>query len=140
MQKKDPNLVINLTGVDRTNGIIVNGTPKKLTDASLWEGSKDPYDITPDNTVISIGTGAYGNVSRRGNQTFFQDTTSMGGVYWQATIFRPETGKKSRISLKLTPAKLGEFEGLADLVLDLFSQNDQVKYTTKDGTVTPFSP
>ena len=140
MQKKDPSLVIGLTGVDRTNGIIINGSYKKLTDTEIWEGSKDPYDITPDNTVISIGTGAYGNTSRRGNQTFFQRNTSMGGIYWQANLFRPETGKKSRLSIKLTPAKLGEFEGLSEFVLDVINQIDQPKFTTKDGKQTPFSP
>lgn len=138
-QKKNPVLEIVPVGLERTNGVPVNGKARSLMQSSFWEVGQDPYLIDSSNTELLIGTGdAYGNQVTSGTDSYSQRSTSMGGIYWKTRKFHPETGKYKDLRFKLVNAKLGDFDGLADTVIDLFLHRNEPQYTNKEGIKTPF--
>lgn len=127
-------------GIARTAGKIQHGTQdRNLTTVKDYWTVKDVYQINPENTVIGIGTR---EGIKRGN-TILQkgNNYELGRSYWMVNVSRPETPNHDRkVPVHLNPVKIGDIEGLAEIILQCYEQYNQQFFTTKEGVQTPIDP
>lgn len=143
--KKNPNLKIVPTGINRTNGIVQNakdesGAPinRKLTDTRF--GIKDPYNITPDNTKIGVVTGPLGNrMVRFGTENWRANGSQMGTAVWRIQVPHPNEGTTKNLDVHLNPKTFKNSPKVVDFVYKMMTATSD-KYVTEDGVETPFYP
>ena len=137
--QKDPTLSIVPSGVARTAGRIQYGSEeRKLSDVSDYWEAKDEYDITPENTIIGVGTK---DGIRRGNTLFRKGNYEAGRSYWMVKVRRPESTNNDRtVPVPLNRVKIGEIPGLAEIIIQCYEQYRNGQFVTKDGIKTPIDP
>ena len=127
-------------GIARTAGRIQHGAQdNNLSSVKDYWTLNDVYQINPENTVIGIGTR---EGIKRGN-TILQkgNNYELGRSYWMVNISRPETPNHDRkVPVHLNPVKIGNIEGLAEIILQCYEQYNQQFFTTKEGVQTPIDP
>ena len=127
-------------GIARTAGRIQHGAQdNNLTSVKDYWTLNDVYQINPENTVIGIGTR---EGIKRGN-TILQkgNNYELGRSYWMVNVSRPETPNHDRkVPVHLNPVKIGDIEGLAEIILQCYEQYNQQFFTTKEGVQTPIDP
>ena len=127
-------------GIARTAGRIQHGAQdNNLTSVKDYWTLNDVYQINPENTVIGIGTR---EGIKRGN-TILQkgNNYELGRSYWMVNVSRPETPNHDRkVPVHLNPVKIGNIEGLAEIILQCYEQYNQQFFTTKEGVQTPIDP
>lgn len=127
-------------GIARTAGRIQHGTQdNNLNSVKDYWTLNDFYQINPENTVIGIGTR---EGIKRGN-TILQrgNNYELGRSYWMVNVSRPETPNNDRkIPVHLNPVKIGDIDGLAEIILQCYEQYNQQFFTTKEGVQTPIDP
>lgn len=141
----NPNLQVVPTQLRRTPGSIVNeknsdNSPKNrpLTE-SKWLTTKDPYEITPENTEVGITTGPAGKgIIRLRNRVLSYNGRAMGKPTWiiKATNYDGTVYDKPVI---LNYKKFSDSPKIADLILDLVLSN-QSQYIDANGVQTPINP
>lgn len=141
----NPNLQVVPTQLRRTPGSIVNeknsdNSPKNrsLTE-SKWLTTKDPYEITPENTEVGITTGPAGKgIIRLRNRVLSYNGKAMGKPTWiiKATNYDGTVYDKPVI---LNYKKFSDSPKIADLILDLVLSN-QSQYVDANGVQTPINP
>ena len=126
--------------IARTAGRIQHGAQdNNLTSVKDYWTLNDVYQINPENTVIGIGTR---EGIKRGN-TILQkgNNYELGRSYWMVNVSRPETPNHDRkVPVHLNPVKIGNIEGLAEIILQCYEQYNQQFFTTKEGVQTPIDP
>ena len=137
--QKDPTLSIVPSGVARTAGKIQHGSEeRKLSDVSGYWEARDEYDITPENTIIGVGTK---DGIRRGNTLFRKGNYEAGRSYWMVKVRRPESPNNDRtVPVPLNRVKIGEIPGLAEIIIQCYEQYRNGQFVTKDGIKTPIDP
>ena len=127
-------------GIARTAGRIQHGSQdNNLTSVKDYWTLSDVYQINPENTVIGIGTR---EGIKRGN-TILQkgNNYELGRSYWMVNVSRPETPNNDRkVPVHLNPVKIGDIDGLAEIILQCYEQYNQQFFTTKEGVQTPIDP
>lgn len=127
-------------GIARTAGRIQHGAQdNNLTSVKDYWTLNDVYQINPENTVIGIGTR---EGIKRGN-TILQkgNDYELGRSYWMVNVSRPETPNHDRkVPVHLNPVKIGDIDGLAEIILQCYEQYNQQFFTTKEGVQTPIDP
>ena len=127
-------------GIARTAGRIQHGTQNNnLTTVKNYWTVNDAYQINPENTIIGIGTR---EGIKRGN-TILQkgNNYELGRSYWMVNVSRPETPNNDRkVPVHLNPVKIGDIDGLAEIILQCYEQYNQQFFTTKEGVQTPIDP
>lgn len=127
-------------GIARTAGKIQHGAQdNNLTSVKDYWTLNDVYQINPENTVIGIGTR---EGIKRGN-TILQkgNNYELGRSYWMVNVSRPETPNNDRkVPVHLNPVKIGDIDGLAEIILQCYEQYNQQFFTTKEGVQTPIDP
>jgi hypothetical protein len=127
-------------GIARTAGRIQHGAQdNNLTSVKDYWTLNDVYQINPENTVIGIGTR---EGIKRGN-TILQkgNNYELGRSYWMVNVSRPETPNNDRkVPVHLNPVKIGDIDGLAEIILQCYEQYNQQFFTTKEGVQTPIDP
>lgn len=127
-------------GIARTAGRIQHGTKdNNLTTVKDYWTVNDVYQINPENTIIGIGTR---EGIKRGN-TILQkgNNYELGRSYWMINVSRPETPNNDRkVPVHLNPVKIGDIDGLAEIILQCYEQYNQQFFTTKEGVQTPIDP
>lgn len=127
-------------GIARTAGRIQHGAQdNNLTSVKDYWTLNDVYQINPENTVIGIGTR---EGIKRGN-TILQkgNNYELGRSYWMVNVSRPETPNHDRkVPVHLNPVKIGDIDGLAEIILQCYEQYNQQFFTTKEGVQTPIDP
>lgn len=126
-------------GIARTAGKIQHGTQNNnLTTVRDYWTLNDVYQINPENTVIGIGTR---EGIKRGNTILQKGNYELGRSYWMVNVGRPETPNHDRkVPVHLNPVKIGDIEGLAEIILQCYEQYNQQFFTTKEGVQTPIDP
>ena len=137
--EKDSTLSIVPSGIARTAGRIQHGSEeRKLSDISGYWEAKDEYDITPENTIIGVGTK---DGIRRGNILFRKGNYEAGRSYWMVKVRRPESPNNDRtVPVPLNRVKIGEIPGLAEIIIQCYEQYRNGQFVTKDGIKTPIDP
>lgn len=127
-------------GIARTAGRIQHGSQdNNLTTIKDYWTLNDVYQINPENTIIGIGTR---EGIKRGN-TILQkgNNYELGRSYWMVNVSRPETPNNDRkVPVHLNPVKIGDIDGLAEIILQCYEQYNQQFFTTKEGVQTPIDP
>lgn len=126
-------------GIARTAGRIQHGAQdNNLTSVKDYWTLNDVYQINPENTVIGIGTR---EGIKRGNTILQKGNYELGRSYWMVNVSRPETPNHDRkVPVHLNPVKIGDIEGLAEIILQCYEQYNQQFFTTKEGVQTPIDP
>lgn len=143
--KKNPNLKVVPTTARTNVGLLRNrkdengqAINRKLTDLPFLP-YKDPYQITPDNTRVSVSTGGRNGYIRYKDRITSANGTYMGGAYWEFDIPNKEgTGKITKRVLLNTRNFKGDRD-IANLILDLVLNNNNT-YTDATGLQTQISP
>lgn len=127
-------------GIARTAGRIQHGAQdNNLTSVKDYWTLNDVYQINPENTVIGIGTR---EGIKRGN-TILQkgNNYELGRSYWMVNVSRPETPNHDRkVPVHLNPVKIGDIDGLAEIILQCYEQYNKWFFTTKEGIQTSIDP
>lgn len=126
-------------GIARTAGRIQHGAQdNNLTTVKDYWTVKDVYQINPENTTIGIGTR---EGIKRGNTILQKGDYELGRSYWMVNVSRPETPNNDRkVPVHLNPVKIGDINGLAEIILQCYEQYNQQFFTTKEGVQTPIDP
>ena len=126
-------------GIARTAGRIQHGAQdNNLTSVKDYWTLNDVYQINPENTIIGIGTR---EGIKRGNTILQKGNYELGRSYWMVNVSRPETPNHDRkVPVHLNPVKIGDIEGLAEIILQCYEQYNQQFFTTKEGVQTPIDP
>ena len=126
-------------GIARTAGRIQHGAQdNNLTSVKDYWTLNDVYQINPENTVIGIGTR---EGIKRGNTILQKGNYELGRSYWMVNVSRPETPNHDRkVPVHLNPVKIGDIDGLAEIILQCYEQYNQQFFTTKEGVQTPIDP
>ena len=126
-------------GIARTAGRIKHGTQdNNLTTIKDYWTINDVYQINPENTIIGIGTR---EGIKRGNTILQKGDYELGRSYWMVNVSRPETPNNDRkVPVHLNPVKIGDIDGLAEIILQCYEQYNQQFFTTKEGVQTPIDP
>lgn len=140
--KKNPNLMVVPTTVRTTTGRVrnlkdANRDPvrRKLTD-TVWSATKDPYQITPENTRVGVSTGGISGIIRNKQRVVSTRGTYMGAPYWEFQVPRRDGGFDTKI-VQLNTKKLSN--KAAEVILDL-AISDSNTYTDASGLQTQMSP
>lgn len=126
-------------GIARTAGRIQHGNQdNNLTTIKDYWTVNDVYQINPENTIIGIGTR---EGIKRGNTILQKGNYELGRSYWMVNVSRPETPNNDRkVPVHLNPVKIGDIDGLAEIILQCYEQYNQQFFTTKEGVQTPIDP
>ena len=126
-------------GIARTAGRIQHGTQdNNLTSVKDYWTLNDVYQINPENTIIGIGTR---EGIKRGNTILQKGNYELGRSYWMVNVSRPETPNHDRkVPVHLNPVKIGDIDGLAEIILQCYEQYNQQFFTTKEGVQTSIDP
>lgn len=143
--KKDSNLKLVPTTIRTNVGLLRNmkdenrqAINRKLTELPFML-FKDPYQITPDNTRVSVSTGGRTGYVRYKDRITSANGMYMGGAYWEFDIPNKEgTGKITKRVLLNTRNFKGDRD-IANLILDLVLNNNNT-YTDATGLQTQISP
>lgn len=111
-------------GIARTAGRIQHGAQdNNLTSVKDYWALNDVYQINPENTIIGIGTR---EGIKRGNTILQKGNYELGRSYWMVNVSRPETPNHDRkVPVHLNPVKIGDIDGLAEIILQCYEQYNQ---------------
>lgn len=143
--KKNPNLKVVPTTARTNVGLLRNRKDKngqainrKLTELPFMP-FKDPYQITPDNTRVSVSTGGRTGYVRYKDRITSANGMYMGGAYWEFDIPNKEGTSKITKRVLLNTRNFKGDRDVANLILDLVLNNNNT-YTDATGLQTQMSP